>query len=383
MKYINYVQNIQEETFILYYSFPLIKTILNDYNNFIKRKKSYYTEDNESTKGNNFEAILKVILRNYYILPIDGYFEVENLIKMDLINIYTKIDNNYFLNKNIIFINQINRTGKLYDLALYYAKEKNLILFQVKYIIKDSNVKHKNQYLDSCKEIKELFKKKFDIDLNGVYLLYISDRELNNNTKCSKILKKNELNCLFFSIQDMNFTFDFLHIIQEIKCEESFRIIPEGEYINKILEFQKSYHFEIPKRKKYYLPPGISPEMTFNLETEYQKFITYVKNNSYIDDGIKNNLGDFLIFSYVLGDYYEKDNKKLIYYLTFSVKKSDDNNLEFVINYNESIGLAYYNDGKEVYLNLNKDYKTMAKKEFKTIYYYKCLVKGSWKKLKD
>ena len=160
LKYINYVQNIQEETFILYYSFPLIKTILNDYNNFIKRKKSYYTEDNESTKGNNFEAIFKVILRNYYILPIDGYFEVENLIKMDLINIYTKIDNNYFLNKNIIFINQINRTGKLYDLALYYAKEKNLILFQVKYIIKDSNVKHKNQYLDSCKEIKELFKKK-------------------------------------------------------------------------------------------------------------------------------------------------------------------------------------------------------------------------------
>ena len=160
LKYINYVQNIQEETFILYYSFPLIKTILNDYNNFIKRKKSYYTEDNESTKGNNFEAILKVILRNYYILPIDGYFEVENLIKMDLINIYTKIDNNYFLNKNIIFINQINRTGKLYDFALYYAKEKNLILFQVKYIIKDSNVKHKNHYLDSCKEIKELFKKK-------------------------------------------------------------------------------------------------------------------------------------------------------------------------------------------------------------------------------
>ena len=123
--------------------------------------------------------------------------------------------------------------------------------------------------------------------------------------------------------------------------------------------------------------------MTFNLETEYQKFITYVKNNSYIDDGIKNNLGDFLIFSYVLGDYYEKDNKKLIYYLTFSVKKSDDNNLEFGINYNESIGLAYYNDGKEVYLNLNKDYKTMAKKEFKTIYYYKCLVKGLFKKLKD
>ena len=198
-----------------------------------------------------------------------------------------------------------------------------------------------------------------------------------------KYFKKNELNCLFFSIQDMNFTFDFLHIIQEIKCEESFRIIPEGKYINKILEFQKSYLFEIPKRKKYYLPPGISPEMTFNLETEYQKFITYVRNNSYIDDDIKNHLGDFLIFSYVFGDYYEKDNKKLIYYLAFSVKKSDDNNLEFGINYNESIGLAYYNDGKEVYLNLNKDYKTMAKKEFKTIYYYKCLVKGSWKKLKD
>ena len=268
LKYINYFQNEKEETFILYYSFPLIKIILNDYNNFIKRKKSYYTEDNESTKGYNFETILKVILRNYYILPIDGYFEVENLIKMNLINIYINIDNNYFLNKNIIFINQINRNEKLYDFALYKVKEKNLILFQTKYIIKDSNVKHKNEYLDSCKAIKELFKNKFGIDLEGVYLLYISDLELNkNNNKCSTTLGKNELNCLFFSIQDMNFTFDFLHIIQEIECEESFRIIPEGKYTNKLLEIQKLYHKEFPKRKKLYLPSGITSEMKFNLET--------------------------------------------------------------------------------------------------------------------
>ena len=119
-------------------------------------------------------------------------------------------------------------------------------------IIKDLKVKHKNEYFDSCKVIKGLFKDKFGIDLNGVYLLYISDKEANeNNIECSTILDNKEMNCLFFSIQDMNFTFDFLHIIKEIKCDEEFRIIPKGKYTNKLLGFQRSYDFQFLKRKKY------------------------------------------------------------------------------------------------------------------------------------
>jgi len=171
---------------------------------------------------------------------------------MNLINIYAKINSNYFLNKKIIFINQVDSIGELYDFALFIVKEKNLILFKAKYIIKDLNIKHKNEYFDSCKVIKGLFKDKFGIDLNGVYLLYISDKEANeNNIECSTILDNKEMNCLFFSIQDMNFTFDFVHIIKEIKCDEAFRIIPKGKYTNKLLGFQRSYDFQFLKRKKY------------------------------------------------------------------------------------------------------------------------------------
>jgi len=57
LKYINIWENKIEESFILYYSFPLVKTILNDYNNFRKRKKFYKSEDNELEKENNFLAI--------------------------------------------------------------------------------------------------------------------------------------------------------------------------------------------------------------------------------------------------------------------------------------------------------------------------------------
>ena len=385
LKYINYLKNENDNNFTLCYSFPLIKTILNDYNNFIKRKKSYYSEDNESTKGNNFEAILKVILRIYYILPIDGYFEVENLMEMNLINIYTKVNNNYFLNKNIIFINQINRIGKLYDFALYYVKEKNLILFQAKYIIKDRNIKHRKDYFDSCKKIKGLFKEKFDIDLEGVYLLYISDKELNNNNlNCSTILGKNELTCLFFSIQDKKFTFDFIHIINEIKFEEEFRIIPKGNYINKLLEFQKSYNYRFLKKKKLFLPSGITAEMKFNFQIEYKKFITFIRSNPYIKDDIKKYLGDFALFYYYFGEYKDKENIKLKYYLAVSVKENDKNNKEIAIDFDKEIGLVYYNDdGKEQYLNLYKEYKEMKEKEFKLKFYYHCLIKGLWKKYID
>ena len=377
------MQNENEKTFTLCYSFPLVKTILNDYNNFIKRKKSYYSEDNESTKGINFEAILKIILRIYKILPIDGYFEVEDLVNMNLINIYSKVDKNYFLNKNIIFINQINRIGKLYDFALYYVIEKNLILFQAKYNINSRNVKHRNEYFSSSEEIKGLFKEKFDIDLNGVYLLYISDKELNeNNSKCPTILEKNELTCLFFSIQDKNFTFDFFHIIDKIEFNEEFRIIPKGVYTNKLLDFQKSY--KLFKKRKLLLPPAIIEKMEFNLRKEYKKFIAYVRNNSYIKDEIKKYLGNFVLFYYNFRDYNDNEDIKLKYYLAVLVKESDENNLEMVINYDEEIGLVYYNDdGKEQYLILNKDYKEMEGKDFKSKFYYNCLIKGIWKKFID
>jgi len=383
LKYIYFLENKIEETFILHYSFPLVKTILIDYNNFIKRKKSYYSQDNELIKENNFIAILKVELR-IYNFQIDGYFEVGELIKMNLINIYANIDNNYFLNKRIIFINQIDRIGELYDFALYYVNEKNLILFQAKYIIKDSNVKHKKEYLDSSKKIKGLFKDKFGIGLKGVYLLYISDKEANEkNSKCSTILGKNELNCLFFSIQDMNYTFDFLNEIKDIKCSEAFRIIPKSNYTNRLLELQKSSDYQFLKRKKLDLPPGTTEKMTFNFTLEYKKFMTYVRKNDYIKDDIKKYLGNFALFYYNFGEYNDMDNKELTYSLAVSVKDSDENNLAMGINYNEEIGLVYYNDGKEIYLNLNKDYKEMTKKEFKIKYYYKCLVKGIWKEFID
>ena len=384
LKYINYLKNENEKTYILYYSFPLVKTILNDYNNFIKRKKSYYSEDNQSTKGNNFEAVLKVILRIYKILPNDGYFEVEDLIKMNLTNIYAKIDNNYFLKKKIILINQINRSGELYDFALYYVKEQNLILFQAKYIINSKNIKHRDEYIDSSKKIKELFEKKFDIDLKGVYLLYISDKELNEtNSKIPTILGKNELTCLFFSIQDKNFTFDFLHIIDEIIFEKEFRIIPKGNYTNKLLESQLSFG-NFFKKRKLLLPPGITEKMKFNLRKEYKKFITYVRKNHYIKDDIKNYLGNFAIFYYNFGEYYDKEDIKIKYYLAVSVKESDENNLEIVINYDEEIGLVYYNDDdKEQYLIVNKDYKEMEGREFRSKFYYNCLIKGIWKKYLD
>ena len=87
LKYVNYFENKKTGSFFYEYAFPLIKDVFYEYNNYISKKKVFLTEDNNSDLGNMFEAIVKTILRNNDIFEINGYFEVNEIIKMDLLDI--------------------------------------------------------------------------------------------------------------------------------------------------------------------------------------------------------------------------------------------------------------------------------------------------------
>jgi len=55
------------------------------------------------------------------------------------------------------------------------------------------------------------------------------------NTKRKKVVKNllynNQINCLFYSVSDKTFSFDFENIIDILKCEDSFMILPKFKYI--------------------------------------------------------------------------------------------------------------------------------------------------------
>jgi len=387
LKYINYLENKENGTFFFEYSFPLIKDVFHEYNNYILKKKFFLTENNRSDLGNMFEAIVKTVLRNNNIFGIDGYFEVNELIKMDLFDIYKNNDQNYFLKKNVIFINQKKDNGELFDFAIYKCKENSLILFQAKYKITSKNIKHKEKYKDSSKKISDLFLNKFNIKINNIYLLYITSYEYNiKNEKLVDKLKKNELNCLFYSVENNIFSFflykgNLIDPVDNLKCEDSFRLIPEAKYTN-IIEDRIKYFAPTSgflKKSKYIykaLDKGINTKMIFDHKEEYKNFICFINNECIIDNKLKKKLGPFQNFYYYsFGEYYESDFKEYIYFLVFSLTKKDEEKCG--INLKEDIGLMYYKGEDKCYLNLrNLNEKFDENNSFRERFYLKSFVKG-------
>ena len=385
LKYINYQENEQGNTISLFYSFQLTKTVIDDYTLFLNRLNSFYSENNPSTKGNHFEGIVITMLKVYGRLKVEGYFEVDKLINMKLTAIYSFIKADYFKNKDVILINQEIKNAELYDFALYKVKENNLILFQSKYIISDKNVLPKNDYIESSKKIKELFKKIFDIELKGVYLLYVSSFEYNqNNKKCSTILKNKELNCIFYSTQEKDFFINNVYKIDDINCEEEFRLIPPStKYYNKLYEFEKIIGCTFKKKKKLYPDSNIKGDMEFNCKEEYKKFIDYINKECLINEEITKYLGDFIsYFPFCFGEFKDPDEGPFIYYVIFSVKVKNENSIE--IDYDKDLGLIYYDDNQQIcYFNIKnplENYNKNNKNDFIIKFYCHCLVKGIWTK---
>ena len=388
LKYINYYENITNGTFYYEYAFPLIKDIFFEYNNFILDKNAFFTEKNQSKLGNIFKSIVKTVLRNYDIFEINGYLEVNEIINMELNGIYAKIDKNYFLNKKAILINQNKNNGELLDFAIYQVKEENLILFQAKYNITSNNIKHRDNYIKPSKKINNLFKEKFDIELKNIYLLYITSYEYNiQNSNLISILNKNQLNCLFYSVQNNIFSFDFafdklFFPINHLKCENEFRLIPESKYSNLLENYQDKIlkkSFKLPKKFKYnynVFDKNINLNMKFDLKEEYKTFIHHINKDFIIDNKLRERLGPFGdFFYYCFGEHHDNTLNDIKYYLVFSLKEKDKDSCQ--INYDEKIGLMYYNGDEECYLNLkNLNEEFNENYRFKYIFYQKSFIKG-------
>ena len=187
LKYISFTKNINNE-YYFYYSFSLFKTILDDFIEFVNAKNTFFSCKDGGELGNVFEKIVKMELRAFKHLNIDGYFAVKTLTKMELSQNYIGINQNYFKSKKNILIGQENRLGEDYDFGIYKPKSKELLLIQAKYIINNNTVKYgKSYYEKSATNAKNSFNNIIKENCENVHLFFMSSFKYNYNKRIKKI----------------------------------------------------------------------------------------------------------------------------------------------------------------------------------------------------
>ena len=231
LKYISF-KIIDDSLVELYYAFKYVKNTLQSeifyrvgINALLSKMEKGFV------KGEKFETIIfhKLIL-DKSIFNIDNFITVDKIINMELVNEYQNITTDDLLNKNCILITQNNFYGEDYDFGVIYPKDKKLILIQAKYRLEASNVYNKTYYsaISKISSVTDPVKKNLKIDLEKIYILYISTVEYNNRYSF-EILNKNKINCLFYNVTNDYFTTNFKDKIFNFIPSESCEIYPNSE----------------------------------------------------------------------------------------------------------------------------------------------------------
>ena len=359
LKYINFnMKNINE--FYFYYSFPLFKTIFNDFHNYVNSRIKFINGKNKGELGTIFEQIVKFEFRAFKHFGIDGYFKVYRLLEMNPTKKYELIDKNYFKNKYNIFIDQKDDQGKTYDLAIYKPKEKQLILIQCKYVINNDSAKlGKSYYEQTANQALKAFNNNTKEDVKNVYLFFISSVEYNNEARneAMTIINNKRINCLFFSVKDHYFTDDFLNKTDKIIGTDSNMIIPDSTHYTKQIAFNE-FNEKDKKTYKNYL--GEKKMREIDLKQLHKDIINYISNSDFENKKICNRLGKF-----ETADYFSVKQKigvkpkhyALLFY-TDEFGKFDQKKNLILIYKEKSKNLIIYNfEKKKFYINLDDIFK--------------------------
>ena len=232
LKYISYVQNINKNYYELYYAFDYVKYPMeNEINNYIGLQR-FKTDCEASLKGGEFENIIKhKFILDRPLFKIDSFISVNKIVNMELSEEYKSIKIDDLKNKNCIFIYQHNFFGENYDFAILYPKEEKIILIQAKYKLNSSNVTKRSSYssVNSVSIITTKVSEKFGINIQTIYLLYISSIEYNYSNKDSvfKLLNSKQIICIFYSIMNDIFTSDFKNELSILLPTKSMEIFPD------------------------------------------------------------------------------------------------------------------------------------------------------------
>ena len=260
LKYINFKKCANEE-FYFYYSFQKFEEILTNFINFQMNKDLFYNSEDGAKIGIRFESFIKYQIVVYKKFGIDGYFEVNNLVNMDLTSNYGNINQEYIKSKKKIFINQINRQGKTYDFAIYLRESERLLLFQAKYLINNGNVEmEKSYYEKTAKQVLDEFNKLTKENVSYVHLLYISSIFYNYEIreKVINVLTNKRINCIFYSYITDLFYFNFKDAVKDLNLTISSMILPSSEFYtqqkcfyNSKFDYKEGIYFKYKNNSKY------------------------------------------------------------------------------------------------------------------------------------
>ena len=141
---------------------------------------------------------------------------------------YKYVNYNYFAGKKSILFVQSKKNAKSFDFCIYKPENNIIILLQSKYVIDNNNVTKITFYEKDVLKVKNNFLTKFNVNINSIYLFYISSYEYNiDRTKeVLKCLELNQINCIFFNIKEQVFSLDFQNICSEIPLSDSNIVYP-------------------------------------------------------------------------------------------------------------------------------------------------------------
>ena len=378
LKYVNY--ETFNNNYFLEYAFPLSNEIFKSFYVYYSDKTKFITDEKDGY--NIFEKFLIVTLRCLGKLQIDGYFEVNTILDLNLTDYYEGLNNSYFLNKSNILISQKNRTGKDFDICIYKPNIKSLILIQIKYCIKYNNVSLFGYYEKKYGNFKDKFEEKFKAPVDKVYLLYFSSYHYNEEreTEVLNILNNNKINCLFFNVSNLHISFDFKNNIDDIQLTNSFILYPpqqdykpqwkeeEEETINDISTFLNKKRFIINK-VKYYKECKIKK---YSFEDNcYNQFIDYFKNQA-ININILQHLGKFIQIYINSFGKTESLPRGDLYLFVFELINNGS------IDFNAKLGLIYIDDYEKLIFFDIQESKPLKENDFCKKYYDCCYAIGKY-----
>ena len=223
---------LNQDLYSLNYSFTFTQNVYTDYVNYIDSKSSFFSGKNKAAIGINFETIIKIRFLILGLLNIDGAFEVNSCLDLDLTNMYKGINADYFSDKKNILIYQKNSNAKLIDFIIIRPDKKVAFFIQSKYIINNSSVSHRDNYVEDSKYFVNSFESIFGIKLKRIFLLYISSFIYNNKRKeeVFDILKKKKINCLFYSVAKNYFSYNLKKKIIDLEENVSYQIFPNDNF---------------------------------------------------------------------------------------------------------------------------------------------------------
>ena len=352
LKYVNYIIKDKYNCYF-YSSFPLFSHIFDEYFKYNNSINSYNANLNiGSILGTDFENIIKIKLKIFNGLKVDGCVEVMDIESMELTNDYNMITQNYFKNKENILINQLNFQGKTFDFALYKSKENKLIFIQSKYRIYKQLLKKRCDFFNPIKTSLQKFNRIFSLNVTEAYLVYISSYEYNikNAKQVFDDLEEMKLNCIFYSLSKNKYYYNSFEIeIENIICHESSKIFPNvGKYISITKDdYENNVTNNNDNISIYCL--GKKRKKPIDFDKIMIDFNNHAIKNISINIKILKNLGE-LKRMYSFGEEISFNPKEEFIIMGYINKNND-------LDMDKLIGLIYFDTKMKYYLIKNKNYK--------------------------